>query len=190
MPKRAFNLYQRKRVININANIFITGLFSIVISIYPVKLLSGMIGHEHELLISVLAYIIDTTIDVFIYFGFHWLANHWKPFEDKPESSSSSKTMDFLRDAGRVQFERFVLAPLFALLSISATWALQQFADMDPGWAFALAFIVAMCITRIIHTIWGYKSGLFLDKTQAPSADPALDTALDAPSDTSNGDTN
>ncbi|MBL4698258.1 MAG: hypothetical protein JKX70_05430 [Phycisphaerales bacterium] len=186
MPKRAFNLYQRKRVININANIFITGLISIAISIYPVKLLSGMIGHEHELLISVLAYIIDTTIDVFIYFGFHWIANHWKPFEDKSENSSSSKAMDFLRDAGRVQFERFVLAPLFAFLSISATWALQQFADMDPGWAFALAFIVSMCITRIIHTIWGYRSGLFLDRNPVLSADQALD----APSETTDGDTN
>ena len=177
MPKRAFNFYQRKRVVNINLNIFVAGLISIAIAKYPVMLLSDVIGHEHKLIISVLAYIIDTSIDIFVYFGLHWVANHWRaekksslldsnsPSTDSKtnHSKANSKAKKFLLDAGKVQAERFALVPIFALLAIGFTWALQHFINMKPDWAFVVAFIFAMLVTRVIHTIWGYRSGTFRD---------------------------
>ena len=170
MPKRAFNLYQRKRVININLNIFVAGLISIAIAKYPVMLISDQIGHEHKLWISILAYIVDTTIDIFVYFGLHWIANHWKPLQSdtiiEPESSES-KAKKFLLDAGKVQAERFALVPIFAGIAIGLTWSLQHFFHMKPDWAFVVAFIMAMCVTRIVHTIWGYQSGTFRDSPKS-----------------------
>ncbi|PCI07233.1 hypothetical protein COB72_10655 [bacterium] len=181
MPKRVFHFYQRKRVVNINVNVFIAGLLSIAIAKYPIMLLSDIIGHEHKLKLSILAYVIDTVIDVLLYFGLHWIANHWRPIKqsgivDTLTTPSESRTKNFLVDVGKVQAERFALVPIFALIAMGGMWALQHYSSLKPDWAFVVAFIIAMCVTRVIHTIWGYKSGTFRDH----------DHATDKP----NGDTN
>ena len=172
MPKRAFNLYQRKRVININVNVFLAGILSIALAKYPIMVLSGMIGHEHKLAISIMAYVIDTLIDVSLYFGLHWIANHWRPLKethlvDKLTTPAESRTKNFLVDVGKVQAERIALVPIFAAIAISGMWALQHFAEFKPNWAFVIAFIVAMIITRVIHTVWGLRSGTFKDHDRA-----------------------
>ena len=177
MPKRVFKLYQRKRIININVNVFIAGLLSIALAKYPVMLISGKIGHEHMLLISIAAYVIDTVIDVLLYFGLHWIANHWRPLKqthlvDKLTTPAESRTKNFLVDVGKVQAERIALVPIFAFIAITGMWALQQYASIQPKWAFVIAFIVAMVITRIIHTIWGHHSGTFKDRTHPDDNPP------------------
>ena len=186
MPKRAFHFYQRKRVVNINVNVFLAGILSIAIAKYPIMLLSDVIGHEHKLKLSILAYVIDTTIDVLLYFGLHWIANHWRPLKethivDKLTTPADSRTKNFLVDVGKVQAERIALVPIFAAIAISGMWALQHFAELKPNWAFVIAFIVAMIITRIIHTVWGLKSGTFKDHDRAHNTGDAPQT---------NGDTN
>ncbi len=172
MPRRLFQFYQRKRVLNINLNVFVAGIASIVIAKYPVALISGMVGHEHKLVISMLAYVIDTVIDVLLYFGLHWMANHWRPLErthlvDKLTMPAESRTKNFLVDVGKVQAERFALVPIFACIAITGMWALQHFWGFKPNWAFVIAFVAAMIFTRIIHTIWGYHSGTFKDGDRA-----------------------
>lgn len=172
MPKRAFQLYQRKRVININVNVFLAGILSIALAKYPIMIFSGMIGHEHKLAISIMAYVIDTLIDVLLYFGLHWIANHWRPLKethlvDKLTTPADSRTKNFLIDVGKVQAERIALVPIFAAIAISGMWALQHFAGFKPNWAFVIAFIVAMIITRVIHTVWGLRSGTFKDHDRA-----------------------
>ncbi len=174
MPRRAFKFYQRKRVVNINVNVFVAGLLSIALAKYPVMLVSAMIGHEHKFIISIAAYVIDTTIDVVLYFGLHWIANHWRPLKethivDKLTTPAESRTRNFLVDVGKVQAERFALVPIFACIAIGGMWSLQHFASVQPKWAFVIAFIVAMIFTRIIHTIWGYHSGTFKDHDRAPN---------------------
>jgi len=188
MPSRAFKFYQRKRVVNINLNIFVAGLISIAIAKYPVMLLSGWIGHEHKLLISILAYIVDTTIDIFVYFGLHWIANHWRPHhpsvaEAALELPIESRTKKFLMDAGRVQAERFALVPIFALVATGGMFALQHFADIKPDWAFVFAFIVAMIVTRVVHTLWGYRTGTFRDNIPDEPACYIPKETDDAPKD-------
>ena len=175
MPKRAFHFYQRKRVVNINVNVFLAGIFSIALAKYPVLILSELIGHEHKLAISVMAYIIDTVIDVCLYFGLHWIGNHWNPLKethivDKLTTPADSRTKNFLVDVGKVQAERIALVPLFAAIAISGMWALQHYAEIKPNWAFVIAFVVAMIITRILHTIWGLRSGTFCDERPTPPA--------------------
>lgn len=170
MPRRAFRLYQRKRVVNINVNVFVAGVVSIALAKYPVMLISAWIGHEHKLLISVLAYVIDTTIDILMYFGLHWIANHWRPSwvavsaPSVRENEKPTQQRSFWVDVALVQAERIALVPIFALMAISGTWAFQHFGELTPSWAFVWAFLIAMVITRILHTIWGYKTGTFRDR--------------------------
>jgi len=172
MPGRAFKLYQRKRVVNINVNVFVAGLVSVAIAKYPVAVISAAIGHEHKLLISVLAYVIDTAIDVMMYFGLHWVANHWRPSGvvekaiavEEEQPGDGVKKRSFWVDVAKVQAERIALVPIFAGMAIGGTWALQHFAKIKPDWAFVWAFIAAMIVTRVLHTIWGYRSGTFRDR--------------------------
>ncbi len=168
MPKRVFHFYQRKRVVNINVNVFLAGLLSIAIAKYPIMLISASVGHEHKFLNSVIAYALDTVIDVFLYFGLHWIANHWKPFKnahiaDKLTTPEDQRSRNFLVDVGKVQAERFALVPIFAIIATGGMYGLQKLFHTQPSWAFVIAFIVAMIITRIIHTVWGYRSGTFRD---------------------------
>lgn len=163
MPRRVFKYYQRKRVVNINLNILAAGFISIAIAKYPVMLIGEWIGPEHKFLISVIAYVLDTTIDVCMYYGLHWVANHWNPRGNLPKDNTLPKSRKFMQDATRVQAERLALVPIFMLVSMGGMWALQHFYEVTHSWAFVFAFVAAMFVTRIAHTLWGYRSGTFRD---------------------------
>ena len=178
MPKRAFKFYQRKRVVNINVNVFLAGLLSIILAKYPIILISEYIGTEHKFKISVIAYVLDTTIDIALYFGLHWIANHWRPLEqsgiaDKLTTPKDKRSKNFLLDVGRVQAERIALVPIFAFISMGGMWSLLHYTTFTTGWAFVTSFIAAMIVTRILHTIWGYQTGLFDQQHDHPEPNPA-----------------
>jgi len=163
MPQRAFKFYQRKRVVNINLNILAAGLIAILIIKLPVMMISKWIGPEHQLLISIIAYILDTIVDVMVYYALHWVANHWNPRGNLPNKTKRPKSRKFVRDATRIQAERMALIPIFMLISIGGMWALQEYYSILASWALIYAFLTAMITTRIIHTFWGYRSGTFKD---------------------------
>lgn len=163
MPQRVFQFYQRKRVVNINLNILAAGFIAIALAKLPVMYVSAWIGPDHKLLISVIAYAIDTVLDVMVYYGLHWIANHWNPNGHHVKSEQRPRKRRFLHDATRVQAERAALVPLFALIALGGMWALQTYAGVSASWAFVFAFTSAMLTTRVVHTFWGYRSGTFKD---------------------------
>lgn len=178
MPKRAFKLYQRKRIVNINVNILVAGLISIALTKFPIHWISIWIGEDKKFLISVIAYILDTIMDVFVYYALHWFANHWNPRGHHPEIDQRSKYKKFAKEATRVQAERAALVPVFMLVAMGGMWALQKYGDIRASWAFVFAFIAAMLVTRVIHTIWGYRTGTF-DDNPVPQAAPESDRVND-----------
>jgi len=164
MPhRRAFRFYQRKRVVNINFNILAAGLITIAIVKFPVMWISAWIGPEQKLLISVIAYTLDVVIDVLVYYALHWVANHWNPHGHHPVHDQRPRDRRFFRDASRVQAERIALVPIFMIVAMGGMWALQKYALISASWAFVYAFVMAMITTRVIHTLWGYRSGTFDD---------------------------
>lgn len=182
MPKRVFKLYQRKRVININVNILAAGLISIALTKFPIHWISAWIGEDQKFYISVIAYALDTTMDFLVYFALHWLANHWNPHGHHPETDQKTKLKKFAKEATRVQAERIALVPVFMLLSMGGMYALQRFAEISASWSFVIAFISAMLVTRVIHTIWGFKTGTFKDNPLADASDDsnAIDNTEDS----------
>ena len=182
MTRRLFRLYQRKRVININVNALSAGLIAIAIGKAPIAHIADALGPEHKILISVIAYATDATLDLSIYVGLHWVANHWRPGRrHQPRAEARGETQpgaaagqaheplpasrpNFVVDAGRVQAERIALVPIFASVSMGGMWALQHFAHLHASWAFVFAFITAMIVTRVLHTVWGRRSGTFRDE--------------------------
>lgn len=165
MPRRLFQLYQRKRVVNINANVTLAGLLALALAKFPVAWAAGLIGHEHKLVIAVTAYFIDMLFDGLVYFALHWIANHWKPGE--PEPVDRDRIKRFFADALMVQAERVVLVPLFALIAIGGMWLLQHHSDLKVGWIFVITYLTAILITRVLHTVIGYRTGSFDDRRHA-----------------------
>jgi len=163
---RAFRLYQRKRVININVNVVVAGLIAIALAKFPVHAISQWIGPEHKVWISLIAYALDTTCDVAVYFGLHWVANHWLPTKPRSEAEQvhhAAPKPHFIRDVAHVQAERMALVPVFAMVAMGGMWALQHFLEWQASWAFVAAFVAAIFTTRVLHTLLGLYTGTFLD---------------------------
>ena len=163
MPQRLFDLYQRKRIININANILAAGLLAVVLAKYPVVLIGRLIGEEHLLLITLAAGGVDMVIDVCLYYAFHWVANHWTPpWKTLPAPGEIGPTRSFFREASLIQFERAILSPLYYSIAMGSMYALQH-RGWSHGWAFFVAFASGLVVTRAVHTVWGIRTGRFLD---------------------------
>lgn len=157
------SLYQRKRIININVNVIVAGLLAILVAKYPVLIVTEWIGSEHKLINAFVAAGIDAIADILIYFVLHWLANHWK----RPAGPKLAPSRSFWRDVTLIQFERIILTPAFYVVAIGGMWGLQHL-GMTPSWSFVIAFSAAIILTRVIHTIWGLKTGRFRDLTVEP----------------------
>ncbi|MEO1009295.1 MAG: hypothetical protein AAFX79_12085 [Planctomycetota bacterium] len=166
MPGRVVRYYQRKRVVNINVNLVAAGLLAIALAKGPVALISGWLGSDQKFLISLIAYAIDTVFDVAVYFGLHWVANHWRPraiHKNQPRIEKPRHRRNFFADAGRVQAERLALVPVFAVVSMGLMYGLQKYGDIRASWAFVFGFVTAILVTRTLHTISGIWTGTFRD---------------------------
>lgn len=189
MPRQLVRFYQRSRLLNINLNLVLAGFIAIALAKFPVKLVALWLGPEHKALITFIAYCIDTVFDVAVYFGLHWIANHWKPSVvhgkgPRPERPAHRK--NFLVDAGRVQAERLVLVPVFAAVSMGLMYSLQKYAGVPASWAFVYSFATAILVTRTLHTISGIWTGTFRDDHHyltkpAAGQEPPTEPATEAP---------
>lgn len=180
MPKRLFHLYQSSRVFNINFNVLVAGLLAILIAKYPVALVSAWIGPEHKFLITVCAAVLDMIADVLLYYALHWLANHWRPASRRPKIRKSKRA--FFKDATLIQFERAILSPLYYVVAGGLMYLLQH-QGIKPSWAFVWGFASGIIVTRIVHTIWGYRTGRFKnDPSEFAPASESRNSADPSPS--------
>jgi hypothetical protein len=162
MTRRLFEYYQRKRILNINANIVASGLLAVLIAKYPVYLVGEAIGTEHRFLITLAAGGIDMVVDVAIYYALHWLANHWHPRWKKAAKRKHKRS--FFHDASLIQFERAILSPLYYLVAMGLMYLLQRWGWVEHhSWAFVIGFVTGILVTRVAHTIWGVRTGRFAD---------------------------
>ena len=67
-----------------------------------------------------------------------------------------------------IQAERYLLSPIFYLIALGGMWLLRTQAGMGKGVSFAIAFSLAIIVTRIIHTVWGMWSGRFAEPERGP----------------------
>ncbi|QKK08045.1 MAG: hypothetical protein HND58_07565 [Planctomycetota bacterium] len=179
MPLRLFELYQRKRIVNINLNILASGLLAVILAKPLVVLVGNWIGPERLLSVTLAAGAVDMVVDVIIYYALHWFANHWNPPWKRARDARHKRS--FFRDASVVQFERAILSPLYYLVAMGLMYALQH-RGMAHGWAFVVGFASGLLVTRVVHTVWGMRSGRFLDLTlPAEEICPDADASPPAP---------
>lgn len=178
MPLRLFELYQRKRIVNINLNILASGLFAVIVAKPLVVVVGNWIGPERLLSVTLAAGAVDMVVDVVIYYALHWFANHWSP--PWKRTSHTSPKRSFFRDASVVQFERAILSPLYYLIAMGLMYALQH-RGMAHGWAFFVGFASGLLVTRVVHTVWGLRTGRFLDFVAEAKTGPATDAKQPPP---------
>ncbi|MCH7790811.1 MAG: hypothetical protein IID31_00820 [Planctomycetes bacterium] len=173
MPERLFQLYQQRRIVNINVNIVFAGLLAMGLTLFPVHL-TRRFGIDAEIAITLITIVFDMTFDVVIYYALHWMANHWRPFRlrrDRP--SPPRRHRAFFADATLVQFERVLLAPLYYAISGGLQFTLLKL-DVERELAFVMGVLVGITVTRVIHTLWGLRSGTFVDhdESRADGSEP------------------
>jgi hypothetical protein len=177
MMRRVFSIYQRKRIVNINANIIAAGFLAIGLSKAVVHFTYALVPDGTPLFFTIVAVVSDMIFDVAIYYALHWIANHWKPFTPRSERDKrhlENKPPPFFKDASLVQFERMILSPVYYLIAAGLMYTLQKNAGLGPGLALLIAFPVGLLTTRLIHTWYGIKTGRFNEhggfKPRAPKS--------------------
>ena len=166
MTGRLFRLYQRKRVINIDANVIAAGLGSTAMVMGLIWVLKHPLGqHWPTWGYTAFSLVADLLLDVTIFAGLHWVANHWRPVDGRTARERmelGAAAPPHLEDAARVQLERAVLSPLYYIIAVLGTEWLQR-TGMHPAWAVAIAYPAGLVVTRTLHTWWGLKTGTFDD---------------------------
>ncbi len=142
--------FYKKRAVNINVNIILASLLSILISSYIVDATYYMFSSM--LSIVLVAYFIDAVADFIIFSILHGIVNNGSGF--KP----------FILDVGKIQSHRIVLAVIFFLIATSFDYAFMSLIGIGRTYSFILAYTLALIVTRVIHTIYGIKTGLFDSK--------------------------
>ncbi|PHQ82001.1 MAG: hypothetical protein COB69_03035 [Phycisphaera sp.] len=183
MPDRLFRLYQRKRIININANIVFSGLVSTAIVAGLLWLLKD-IFHIHWPTWGYTAFSFgaDLIFDVGMFAGLHWVANHWRPSHGRTaeeEAKLFAPAPNVVSDTTRLQFERAVISPLYYLIAIACTEYLQRSHGLHPAWAVAIAYPAGLVVTRTLHTIWGFRTGTYVDHYRRQSSDDRAQSGSD-----------
>ncbi len=152
-----------KRIVNINVNIIVAGLVAMSLGTVPVHLSRylGVTDDEH-IKIKIIFFASDWLFDLIVVVGLHWLANHMPKryartrkviakaediVEDAPPPTP------FLKDTALLQLQRALLS-LF--LSPAAWFLMSRFLDLGMARELAsiCSMILAICMTRVIHTIW------------------------------------
>lgn len=174
MHRRLFDIYQRKRIININVNIIFAGMLALGFALIPVHYTRAW-GISNQLAITAIGLTFDVIFDVAIFYALHWIANHWNPWWSRGKPKKPSRA--YFRDATLIQFERALFAPLYYMISSGVNYSLQR-AGMERELAFACGSIIGIAITRVLHTLWGLKTGRFKD--DLPDHDDADPTDRDA----------
>lgn len=192
MPRRLFRYYQRKRIVNINVNVIAAGLLALLPTtalVWAAKLwipesgglsLPGWLWTDtgaapasgaqwvwipSSAVFTGLSIASDIFFDVAIYYMLHWVANHWRPLTGHTEVEThelSAKPPPFMRDASLIQFERALLSPIYYLTAGGLMQYLQDGHGVRAGFAVLVAFPSGLIVTRLLHTLWGLRSGTFL----------------------------
>ena len=149
--KKLSHLYRTHRLIHINVNAVIAGIISILLSI-PLVHLTTFITHN-KFLIALLAYGIDGAIDSAIFATLHLIL-----YSRGLRKFNLAKTLG--KDLLLLQTHRTILA--LGTLSISFVLHLiLLYFGMGRSLSFIIAYSVGLISTRIIHSIYGLRTGLF-----------------------------
>jgi hypothetical protein len=145
-----------RRIVNVNVNILLANVLALGLTAAAVHF-SRYIGIDdhQEWLIVLFTWIVDLVLDVAIYFGLHWMANHWprRLWQAPKELLEDTPKPSFFRDAAQVQLQRMALSLVFYGLAVGGqTWMLMG--GYDRVLSQVAGYGAAIVTTRLLHTMW------------------------------------
>lgn len=146
-----------KRIVNVNVNVVAAGLLALI----PTTIVAHAAKHTFEIhhhgAIAAITFIADAVSDVVVYYVLHWIANHMPRATPRIVRSAAYGGMGFVKDATLVQFERACLSPLLYVIALGGQQVLMG-RGVSVAWATMIGFVIAIAITRVLHTIWMYRA--------------------------------
>jgi hypothetical protein len=160
-----------RRVINVNVNIIAAGLLALpptMLAVHFSRHLGvtedarlSLLGYplDYKIIVLLITFFTDIVFDVAIYFVLHWIANHgsWRnKLLDKAEHlivEPAHAGMSYIRDAGVIQFQRFVLSPVLYILWLGTQYVLM-WAGVDRVPSMLAGWVIGIGTARILHTLW------------------------------------
>jgi glucose-6-phosphate-specific signal transduction histidine kinase len=146
--KKVITAYKGLAIVNVNINIIIASIFSTGITAIPIHL--SRFVTNNIMAITILTLIIDAMIDGFIFITFHTLSN-------RKRNKILCKN---IKEGALLQTHRIILSPFFYIIAfVIQTTTLMTGMDRVPS--LFIAYGTALLITRMIHTIYCIKIGMF-----------------------------
>jgi len=148
-----FKAYREKRIVHINVNIILAGIFSTMLASYPVFVASSLI--QNMWVFALVSFVIDGVIDFALFGLLHFFvyAFHLK---------KNLAVNIFFNDIVRIQKQRIILSVLFFVLAVSGHLVLLHLGFNQTG-SYVVSYILSIFIIRIVHTYLGLKRGLFVE---------------------------
>ncbi len=168
-----------RRIVNVNVNILLANVLALGLTAIAVHY-SRWIGDDQKWLIVWFTFGVDLVLDVLIYFGLHWMANHWprRLWQAPKELMEDTPKPSFFKDATTVQLQRMALSFLFYGIAVGGQkWLLIQ--GHDRVLAQVAGYGAAIVTTRVLHTLWMLRNEraekrAWLARKTAPAAAAAL----------------
>jgi len=157
-------LYAR-RIVNVNVNILLAGVLALGLTVLVIHF-AHRAGVHNPWSINFITVVADVVFDVVIYYFLHWLANHL-PNKRRGVRVVGAPQTRFFRDATLVQFQRMMLSPFLYAVMLPVQHILIQ-RDARPEVATAVGMGLAICTTRILHTIWMVRQQLRMRPLNSP----------------------
>jgi hypothetical protein len=149
--KRFFQAYFRNRIVHINVNAVISGLLSLVISVYFVELTRHVTNDPFSII--VFSYAIDGTIDFLIFAILHVMIY-------KHLIVNRKLATVLARDIALLQTHRLA----FTIVTFVVGGGIQLLlilAGFHRTSSFVIGYLFGIAANRTVHTLYGLKKGIF-----------------------------
>lgn len=145
------SLYARSRIVHINLNACISGLVSLIISAQIVYTSNFFI--KTPWLVVLFSYAVDGIIDFLVFGGLHLVLYHAR-------SGVWSFSANLAKDLRVLQTQRLMFTFLTFIVSGGLHYILME-SGFGRTRAFLIAYAIGLLTTRVAHTIYGLKKGVF-----------------------------
>lgn len=151
-----FGRQYARRIVNVNVNILLANVLALGLTALAVHFSRyiGIDDHQKWLIVW-FTFGVDLVLDIAIYFGLHWIANHWpkRLWQAPKELMEDTPKPSFFRDATTVQLQRMSLSLLFYGIAVGGQkWLLMN--GFDRVLAQVTGYGAAIVTTRVLHTLW------------------------------------
>lgn len=154
---RALTAYRTHSIINVNVNILLSTATASSVAGGIIAMLSMTTWFNAQVArLTVATAVIEGLLDALCFVSLHALANR----KGLQLVDGEARTGRAVLDGAKFQLHRAILSPLFYFLAMGGQATLLS-VGVAPGWSVPIAYMHAILICRVLHTVVGLRVGFF-----------------------------